>query len=140
MSKIIIASGPVIVADDKVLLNRHGADKFWKFCGGRVADFEREGLKAAARREAREEIGVTPEITNSEPFIMYADKEEGGEKIDVILVHYLAALPAGAKITPGADILEVAWINLRDLAEGGAAAADLAPNILPALRHFGFIK
>ena len=29
MSKIIIASGPVIVEDNKVLLAKHGQDSFW---------------------------------------------------------------------------------------------------------------
>jgi len=35
MPKIIIASGPVIVENNKVLLNQHGDTEFWKFCGGR---------------------------------------------------------------------------------------------------------
>lgn len=38
MSKIIIASGPVIVEDGKVLLNKHGEDNFWKFCGGQAEE------------------------------------------------------------------------------------------------------
>jgi len=36
MLKIIIASGPVIVENNKVLLNQHGDTDFWKFCGGKV--------------------------------------------------------------------------------------------------------
>jgi 8-oxo-dGTP pyrophosphatase MutT (NUDIX family) len=40
MKNIIIASGPVIVENYKVLLNQHGDDSFWKFCGGRVEEGE----------------------------------------------------------------------------------------------------
>lgn len=53
MTKIIIASGPVIVENGKVLLNKHGDTAFWKFCGGRVEDFETD-LISNARREVKE--------------------------------------------------------------------------------------
>ena len=85
MSKIIIASGPVIVEDGKVLLNKHGDDNFWKFCGGRVEDFETD-LIDNAKREVKEEMGIDIEILESTPFIMHVKK---GDK-DIILVHYLA--------------------------------------------------
>jgi len=38
------------------------------------------------------------------------------------------------EIKPGSDIRKWAWINIADLKQ-----EPLAPNILPALRHFGFI-
>jgi len=37
--KLIIASGPVIIENGKVLLNKHGDDKFWKFLGGKVENW-----------------------------------------------------------------------------------------------------
>ena len=55
MSKTIIASGPVIVENNKVLLNDHGDTDFWKFCGGGVKDTDFD-LISAAKREAKEEI------------------------------------------------------------------------------------
>jgi 8-oxo-dGTP pyrophosphatase MutT (NUDIX family) len=61
MAKIIIASGPVIVEDGKVLLNKHGDTEFWKFCGGRVEDFDLD-LQEAARREVEEEMGIDIEV------------------------------------------------------------------------------
>ncbi|MFW0837710.1 MAG: NUDIX hydrolase [Candidatus Komeilibacteria bacterium] len=36
IKKIIVASGPVIIENGEVLLNKHGDDKFWKFLGGKV--------------------------------------------------------------------------------------------------------
>ena len=39
-SKIIIASGPVIVENNKVLLNISSGDTFWKFCGSKIRNNE----------------------------------------------------------------------------------------------------
>ncbi len=39
-TKIMIASGPVIVEDDKVLLNISSGDTFWNFCGGKINENE----------------------------------------------------------------------------------------------------
>ena len=52
MKKIIVASGPVVVEGGKVLLNKHGDTSFWKFCGGKVEDFD-QNLFEAAKRETK---------------------------------------------------------------------------------------
>jgi len=135
MPKIIIVSGPVIVKNNKVLLNQHGVDNFWKFCGGRVEDLETEDLISAAKREAREEIGVEINIINPEPFIISVVKEEAGETIDVILVHYLAELASDEQVIMGANIRQVKWLEISNLEK-----EPLAPNILSALKHFNFLK
>ena len=133
MPKIIIASGPVIVEDGKVLLNKHGDPPLlWKYCGGRVESFEAD-LRENARREAREEIGVELEFADQPPFLMYTTKQSLDGQIDVLLVHWLAKRVGEVK--PGSDILEVKWLELATIAD----LPDLSPNILPALRHFGFI-
>ena len=80
MSKIIIASGPVIVENNRVLLNKHGDDEFWKFCGGRVEEGE-TNLKEAAIREVKEEMGLDIEILNNNPYFFYTEKEKEGENI-----------------------------------------------------------
>jgi 8-oxo-dGTP pyrophosphatase MutT (NUDIX family) len=131
MPKIIIASGPVIVENNKVLLNQHGDDKFWKFCGGKVEDYE-NNLIAAARREAKEEMGIELEILNPEPFITWTNKNISNDVIDILLVHYLAKRIGEVK--PGPDILIWEWFDLEQLPD------NIAPNILPVLKHFGFIK
>ena len=129
MSKIIIASGPVIVEDGKVLLNKHGEDNFWKFCGGRVEDDD-FNLKIAAQREVKEEMGLEIEILDEVPYFFYTEKEKDGVIVSVILVHFLARRLE--EIAPGADIREWKWINISDLDK-----EDLAPNIKPTLKHFG---
>lgn len=132
MPKIIIASGPVIVEEGRVLLNQHGDTTFWKFCGGKVEDFE-HSLIDHARREVKEEMGIEIEILDRVPYFMYTSKETPKETIDVVLVHFLAKRIG--EIKPGEDIREWKWIPLEELEN-----EPLAPNILPTLKHFGFIK
>lgn len=130
MLKIIIASGPVIVENNKVLLNKHGEDEFWKFCGGRIEENE-INLKEAAMREVKEEMGLDVEMLNNDPYFFYTEKEKEGVKISVILAHFLAKRIG--EVSPGDDIKEWRWIDMNDLDK-----ENLAPNIKPALKHFGF--
>ena len=132
MQKIIIASGPVIVENNKVLLDQHGDTTFWKFCGGKVENFETD-LIENARREVKEEMGIEIEKLRDEPFLIHTSKETSGGKIDIILVHFLAKRIG--EIVPGEDIRKWDWIPLENLNQ-----EPLGSNILPALKHFGFIK
>ncbi len=127
---IIIASGPVIVENNQVLLNKHGEDEFWKFCGGRVEEDE-INLKEAAIREVKEEMGIDVEILNNNPYFVYTEKEKDGLQVSVILAHFLAKRIG--EITPGEDIIEWRWMDINDLDK-----ENLAPNIKPVLKHFGF--
>jgi len=131
MSKIIIASGPVIVENNKVLLNDHGDTDFWKFCGGGIKDTDLD-LISAAKREAKEEMDIDLKILNSEPFITFTRKKTDTGEIDVILVHFLAERIG--EIKPGKDIRAWQWFALDNL------PTNLAPNIVPALKHFGYHK
>ena len=130
MLSIIIASGPVIVENNKVLLNKSGEDEFWKFCGGRVQDGE-TNLQETAIREVKEEMGLDVEILSNDPYFVYTEKEKDGGKVSVILAHFLAKRIG--EITPGEDIREWRWVDINDLDK-----ENLAPNIKPALKHFGF--
>lgn len=131
MAKIIIASGPVIVEEGKVLLNQHGDTEFWKFCGGKTQ--EEETLQETAIRRAKEEMGIEIEILDETPYLMHTLKETPEGKLDVILVHYLAK--RNSDVHPGADIREWKWIPLPELEK-----ENLAPNILLTLKHFGFVR
>jgi len=131
MQKIMIASGPVIVEDGKVLLSQHGDTEFYKFCGGRIDDSE--DLKETAIRRSREELGINIEILDENPFLLHTIKETPEGNIDVILVHYLAKRIG--EIKPGEDIRKWDWIDIEDLEK-----ENLAPNIMPVLDYFGFIK
>lgn len=131
MPKIIIASGPVIVENNKVLLNKHGDTTFWKFCGGKVEDYE-TNLIENAKREVKEEMGIEIKILNEDPFITFTRKKTPDGIIDIILTHFLAERIG--EIKQGEDIQEWEWHDINNLPE------DLGPNILPALKHFKFVK
>ncbi len=132
MPKIIIASGPVIVEDNRVLLNQHGDTTFWKFCGGRVEDFD-INLIETAEKKVKEEMGIEIEVINETPFLLHTKKTTPDGDVDVILVHYLAKRVG--EIKPGEDIRKWDWLDINNLPED-----ELAPNIIPALKHFGFLK
>ncbi|NTV41455.1 MAG: NUDIX domain-containing protein [Candidatus Moranbacteria bacterium] len=132
MNKIIIASGPVIIEDGKVLLNQHGDTDFWKFCGGKVENYELN-LIDTARREAEEEMGIEIEILDTIPFLLHTTKSINENSFDVILVHYLAKRIG--EIKPGSDIRKWDWVPLEKLSD-----ENLGPNIMPTLKHFGFIN
>ncbi|PIS42740.1 MAG: hypothetical protein COT24_01960 [Candidatus Kerfeldbacteria bacterium CG08_land_8_20_14_0_20_40_16] len=129
--KIIIAAGPVIVEHNKVLLNQHGDSNEWKFCGGKVESFE-ENLIEAAEREVKEEMGIEIDVLIEEPFITYTKKETEEGAVDVILVHY-GARRVG-EIKPGKDIREWQWFDTNNLPK------NVASNIIPVLKHFGYLK
>ncbi len=129
MPKIIIASGPVIVENGSVLLNKDRKDNFWKFCGGQVEEDD-FNLKNTALREVKEEMGLDIEILDEAPYFFYTEKEKDGQVVSVILAHFLARRLG--EVVAGEDILEWKWIKISDLDQ-----EDLAPNIKPTLKHFG---
>lgn len=119
---IIIASGPVIIENGKVLLNKHGDDGFWKFVGGRAEKFD-ISLEEVAKREVQEEMGLEVELIRPLKPMMI----EMPDKV-VILIHYLAQRKG--EIKPGADILEWNWFDIHNLPK------DVAPNIKPVIGEY----
>jgi ADP-ribose pyrophosphatase YjhB (NUDIX family) len=119
---IIIASGPVIIENEKVLLNKHGDDGFWKFVGGRVEDFD-ISLEEVAKREVMEEMGLEVELIRPLKPMMI----DLPDKV-VILIHYLATRKG--EIVPGDDILEWGWFDIKNLPK------DVAPNINPVIEEY----
>lgn len=130
MQRVIVASGPVIVEDNKVLLSQHGADSFWKFCGGKSKG--NENLVETAIRRAKEELGIDLEILDETPFFLYTKKETPEGILDVIVVHFLAKRIG--QIVPGDEIKKWDWLELEQLEQ-----EELAPSILPTLKNFGFL-
>jgi len=132
-TKVFLVSGPVIVKNNKVLLNQHGDTEFWKFCGGSANNFNTR-LTDIAIQKAKEEMGLDIKLADNQPFFMHIVKELETGPADVVLVHFLAKLTSET-IRPADFIRKWAWISLKDLKN-----ENLAPNIIPALKHFGFIK
>lgn len=111
----IIASGPVIVEDNKVLLNREQKPDGvtpWMFPGGEVEEFDKT-LEEACKREVGEEMEIKIEIIKPlKPIMLF----QNGRVI--ILIHYLAKRIG--EITPGKDITEWAWHDINNLPDNCA--------------------
>jgi len=119
---VIIASGPVIIENDKVLLDKHGDDNFWKFVGGKVKSLDIT-LEDVAKREVMEEMGLEVELIRPLKPMMYEFPEK-----TVILIHYLATRKGD--INPGEEILEWQWFDIYNLPK------DCAPNIQPVIDEY----
>ena len=124
----IIASGPVIIENNKVLLNREQKENGitpWMFPGGEVEDFDKS-LEEACQREVREEMGIEVEIIKSlKPILLYQN-----ERV-IILIHYLAKRIG--EITPGQDIAEWAWHDIKNLPD------NCTPNVYKVIEEIGML-
>lgn len=111
----IVASGPVIIEDGKVLLNREQKKDGitpWMFPGGEVEEFDKS-LEDACRREVMEEMGIEIEIIKPLQPIMLNQNERV-----IILIHYLAKRIGEVK--PGKDITDWAWHDINNLPDNCA--------------------
>ena len=121
----IIASGPVIIENDKVLLNKEykpdGISK-WFFPGGQVENFD-ISLEEACCREAKEEMGIDIEIIKPlKPILLQTDGKV------VILIHWLAKRIG--EITPGKEVAEWGWHDINNLPN------DCADNVYEIINHY----
>lgn len=121
----IIASGPVIIEDGKVLLNREQKETGitpWMFPGGEVEDFDAT-LEDACRREVKEEMGIDAELIRPlKPVMIHQDGRV------IILIHYLARRIG--EVRPATNIAEWGWHDIAHLPD------NCAPNVYEVLRDF----
>lgn len=125
----IIASGPVIIENGHVLLNKekkeNGNITPWLFPGGEVEAFDIT-LEEACKREVREEMGIEVEIVRPlKPMLVY--RPDSPENM-AILIHYLAKRIG--EINPAENIVEWKWFNINTLPE------DAAPNVYAVIEEY----
>ena len=124
MVKFIIASGPVIVEEGKLLVNKDDKDEFYKLPGGTVESGE--NLEETCHREVKEENNGEIEIIKPlNPMILYKNPQTKEEMI-IVLIHYLAKLKNKDEIKPISPIKEVTWLNIKEIKQG---KHNVAPNI-----------
>ncbi len=128
-AQTIIASGPVIIEDGKVLLNKEQKDDGritpWLFPGGEVESFD-ISLEDACKREVMEEMGIEIEIIQPlKPMLVF--RPDQPEKL-VILIHYLAKRIG--EIKPGSNIVEWEWFDINNLPE------NCAPNVIEVIKEY----
>jgi len=123
--KYIIASGPVIIEQGKLLVNKDDKDDFYKLPGGRIE--ESVGyLEEACHRETKEEInGLIEIIKPLHPMILWKNPQTE-EKMCILLIHYLAKLKNKEDVKPIPPIKEVKWLDIEEIKQ---EKYNIAPNI-----------
>ncbi len=141
--KYIIASGPVIIENGKLLVNKDDKDDFYKLPGGTIENGI-EDLEEACHRETKEEINGEIEIIKPlHPMILWKNPQTS-EEMCIVLIHYLAKLknkkenrnPANPspdhpplnhlEIRPIPPIKEIKWLDIEEIKKG---KYNVAPNI-----------
>ena len=127
--KFIVASGPVIIEDNKLLVVKDNKDPFYKLPGGTVK--EGESLEKGCLRRAREEINADIEIVRSlMPHILY-ENPKTKEKMIIILINYLAKLNNKEEIRPLPPSRDIKWIDIKDIKQG---MGNVSPNVKALVR------
>ena len=122
--KTIIASGPVIIQDGKLLVNKDAKDDFYKLPGGTVE--QGDSLTEACKNESRQENNAEIEIIKPlNPMIIYKNPQTNEEQT-IILIHYEAKLLNKDKIKPIEPIKEVTWLDIEEIKQD---KHNVAPNI-----------
>lgn len=125
----IIASGPVIIEDNKVLLNREKKSdgresQFFMFPGGTMDDFN-STLEEVCKKEVKEELGI--EIQIIKPLrTLWVNRPD--KNTYAILVHYLAKRIG--EIKPGPETIEWGWFDINNLPE------NCAPNVYEIINDY----
>ncbi len=123
--KYIIASGPVIIEDGKLLVNKDNKDDFFKLPGGTVEEGI-EDLEMACHREVMEENNAKIEIIKPlHPMILWKNPQTN-ESMVIVLIHYLAKLLNKKEIKPNPPIQEVKWLDIEEIKQD---KWNVAPNI-----------
>ena len=123
--KYIIASGPVIIEDGKLLVNKDNKDDFYKLLGGTIEE-DVESLEEACHREVKEENNAEIEIIKPlNPMILWKNPQSG-DKMCIVLIHYLAKLKNKDEIKPIDPIQETKWLDIQEIKDG---KHNVAPNI-----------
>jgi ADP-ribose pyrophosphatase YjhB (NUDIX family) len=127
--KFIVASGPVIVKNKKLLVSRDNKDNFYKLIGGTVK--EGESLENACIRKAKEACNAEIEIIKPlSPNILY-ENPTTKEKMTIILINYLARLKNPKEIRPIPPEQDLKWISIEEIKRG---EGNVSPNVKELVR------
>ncbi len=124
--KIIIASGPVIVEEGKLLVIKDTKDDFYKIPGGTVEEQDQGDLELTCRREFKEETNGEIEILEKLSTQILNKNPRTQEQMKIELHHYRAKLYNKNELRPIRPILEVKWLDINEIKQGKYF---VAPNI-----------
>ena len=122
--KTIIASGPIIIEEGKLLVNKDDKDDFYKLPGGTVE--QGDSLTEACKNESKQENNAEIEIIKPlHPMIIYKNPQTNKQQT-IILIHYEAKLLNKNEIKPIEPIQEVTWLDIEEIKQD---KHNVAPNI-----------
>ncbi len=114
--KTIIASGPVILKEGKILVAKDDKDPFYKLPGGRVK--EGESLEEACTKRTKEETNADIKILKSlMPNILY-ENPKTKEKMIIVLINYLTELKNPEEIKPISPTTDIKWLSIENIKQG----------------------
>lgn len=124
--KKIVASGPVIIENRRLLVIKEPKDDFYKIPGGTVEG--KESLKETCLREFNEETGLRCKIIRKLTTMRLDKNPQTGKKMIIELHHYQCELVNSSENYESFRHGEhqVRWIKLDELSNG---KYPLAPNI-----------
>lgn len=113
---ICVGAGVLVYKDGKLLLQRRRDNGCWGIHGGCVEPGEE--VEAAARRELKEETGLT--ANHLELFGVFSGEDmrhtyPNGDKVSIIGIHYICRDFSGALSPQAEELLELRWFDLDDL-------------------------
>ena len=138
----ILAVGTIVVHNGRVLLARRGKEPAvgrWSVPGGGV--HLGEELRAAARREIREECGIEVELTDVIEIIERMTRDaEDRIQYHYVIVDYLAKW-VGGDLTPSDEAPEIRWVAPEEFPqyEMTRGSVDVILRVLAAGRRAGVI-
>lgn len=122
----IIASGPVIIQNNKLLVTKNKKSEFCKIPGGTLE--KGESLEECATREIEEETGLNCKLIKKLPTMKLKHDPDTEKEIDVYLYHYLGKLIQKVKNYKTYDYKghEVRWLPIDKIKQ---KKYNVAPNI-----------
>lgn len=122
----LIASGPVIIVGNKLLVTMDNKESFYKLPGGTLK--EGEDLADCAIRELKEETGFSCDLIKKLPTMKTQKRLNSNYVIEVELHHYLAKLknPISNYYSFKHNQHVVQWISIDDIKN---KKYSVAPNI-----------
>ncbi len=123
--KIIVASGPIIIEDGKLLVSKDDKDDFYKVPGGRIEP-EDKSFEETCKREVKEEVNADIEILGPLNPMLVRKKISDEEELTVILIHYKAKLLNKHNLKATLPVEEFRWLDIEEIKRG---EHNVSPNI-----------
>jgi len=124
--KKVIASGPVIVEDGRILVIKDNKDDFYKIPGGTAEEQDQEDLEKTCEREFKEETAGKLKITRKLSTQILNKNSQTNEEMIIELHHYFAELLNKDELKPIQPVQEIQWLDLEEIKQ---EKHSVAPNI-----------